>query len=95
MSLKLEEIKHIAQLSRLELSATELKTYGEQLSSILAYIDILKKVKTENVSILSQATDLNNVWRQDEVKDWDKDEVEVALAQGDLENRLIRVKKVL
>ncbi|MCX6798329.1 MAG: Asp-tRNA(Asn)/Glu-tRNA(Gln) amidotransferase subunit GatC [Candidatus Falkowbacteria bacterium] len=95
MSLKVEEIKHIAQLSRLELSPAELKTYGAQLSSILDYIDKLKKVKTADVSILDQGTDLNNIWRADEVKDWDKDEIEVALKQGDLEDRLIRVKKVL
>ena len=95
MSLKAEEIKHIAQLSRLELSPSELKTYGAQLSSILGYIDKLKEVKTEAISSLGQSTDLNNVWRLDEVKPWDKDEIEAALKQGDLEDRLIRVKKVL
>lgn len=95
MSLKTEEIKHIAHLSRLGLSPAELKTYGAQLASILGYIDKLKKVKTESVDILTQASDLNNVWRRDEVKDWDRAEVEAALKQGDLEDRLLRVKKVL
>jgi len=95
MSLKAAEIKHIAELSRLELSPSELKTYGAQLSSVLDYIDKLKEVKTMSSDFLSPDTDLNNIWRLDEVKAWDKDEVDAALKQGDLEGRLIRVKKVL
>jgi len=95
MSLKLDEVKHIAQLSRLELSPEELKLYGTQLSSVLDYIDKLKKVKTSAMATGEAASDLNNIWRSDEVRPWDKAEVEVALAQGDLEGKLIRVKKVL
>ncbi|MFA5163050.1 MAG: Asp-tRNA(Asn)/Glu-tRNA(Gln) amidotransferase subunit GatC [Patescibacteria group bacterium] len=95
MSLKLAEVKHIADLSRLELSPAELKTYGAQLSSVLDYIDKLKEVKTMPHDFLSPDSDLNNIWRLDEVRAWDKNEVEAALKQGDLEGRLIRVKKVL
>lgn len=95
MALKKAEIQHIAQLSRLQLSDEELKTYGAQLSSVLGYIDKLKKVKTRPADLISTATDLNNIWRLDEVHPWDQDEVESALGQGDLDGKLIRVKKVL
>ena len=42
MKLSREEIKHIANLARLELTPEELDKYGEQLSAVLSYIDQLQ-----------------------------------------------------
>ncbi len=89
-----EQIKHIANLARLELTAEEEDLYREQLSAILDYVDKLAKVKTDKVSSLNK-TELVNVWREDEVHFWDQAEIEMALSQGDTESRKIRVKRVL
>ncbi|MBI2050076.1 MAG: Asp-tRNA(Asn)/Glu-tRNA(Gln) amidotransferase subunit GatC [Candidatus Staskawiczbacteria bacterium] len=43
------EVKHIAKLARLELTAQELKKMQKDLSSILDYFDLLKKADTSKV----------------------------------------------
>lgn len=91
-----EEVKHIAQLARLDLNQKELEKIPSQLSDVLNYIAKLKEVNTANIKATAQVTGLENVVREDEVWDWDKDEVQVALNQAlDLENREIKVKRVL
>ncbi len=67
MHLSIEQIEHIARLARLEVSETEKKTYSEQLSAILDYVDQLQKVDTEGVEPTSQVTGLVNNNREDEV----------------------------
>lgn len=89
-----EQIKHIANLARLELSESEEETYRGQLSAILDYVDKLAKVKTDKVSSLNKS-DLVNVWREDEVHFWDQTEIDLALSQGDTESRKIKVRRVL
>ena len=90
-----EQIKHIANLARLELSAEEEKKYGEQLSAVLDYVDKLSEVNTDNVSITSQTGGLINSWREDEVKPWPEYEVQAALAQGETSGGQVKVKRVL
>lgn len=90
-----EQIKHIANLARLELSAEEEKRYGEQLSAVLDYVDKLSEVKTDNVSITSQTGGLINAWREDEVKSWPEGEIQAALSQGETANGQVKVKRVL
>jgi len=59
-------VKHVALLSRLELSDKELETYSKQLASILSYIDKLKEVDTKDVQPTSHAlASLKNVFRED------------------------------
>lgn len=92
MKFSKKDIEHIANLARLELTSGELKIYGEQLSAITAYIDQLQAAPTgEAVSTSS----VRNVWREDEARDWSSEEREDALAQGDREGGLVKVKRVL
>lgn len=82
MKLKKEDIQHIADLARLELSDEELEKYGSQLSDILNYIGQLKEVDTSNIEPTAQVTGLENITRADEVEEWPQDEVEAALGQA-------------
>jgi aspartyl-tRNA(Asn)/glutamyl-tRNA(Gln) amidotransferase subunit C len=59
------DVLHIAKLANLPLGKEEIKKYEEQLSSILEYIEKLKKVKTDDVSETSQVTNLENVTKDD------------------------------
>jgi glutamyl-tRNA(Gln) and/or aspartyl-tRNA(Asn) amidotransferase, C subunit len=90
-----EQIKHIANLARLELTPEEETKYGEQLSAILNYVDKLSEVNTDNVSITAQTGGLTNAWREDEVKPWPEEEVLSALAQGETSGGQVKVKRVL
>jgi aspartyl-tRNA(Asn)/glutamyl-tRNA(Gln) amidotransferase subunit C len=67
--LSIEQIEHIARLSRLELSDDEKKLYSEQLSSVLDYVDQLSEVDTEGVEPTANITGLKNIWREDKVEE--------------------------
>ena len=62
MKLSKQDIKHIANLARLELSEKELDKYGKQLSDVLGYIDQLQEVDTKGVEPTAQVTGLTNVF---------------------------------
>ena len=96
MELSKQKIKHIAELARLELTPAELKKYGSQLSDILNYVGQLQEVDVEGVEPTAQVTGLENVFREDEVEDWDSEERKKALEQApELLEGQVKVKRVL
>ncbi len=96
MKLEKQEIEHIANLARLDLSDKELGLYGGQLSDVLSYIDQLQEVDTTDVEPTAQVTGLENVLREDTSNAWDKKEQADALAQApEIEDGQIKVKRVL
>lgn len=96
MKLSLEDVKHIAELARLELTDEELNIYEKQLSNVLDYIDQLQEVDTTDVEPTAQVTGLENVMRDDIVLEWNKEEVASSLGQAaKTENKQIKVKRIL
>jgi aspartyl-tRNA(Asn)/glutamyl-tRNA(Gln) amidotransferase subunit C len=65
MSISKEEIKKIAQLSRISLSDAEENRYAETISAVLDYMQILNEVDTREVEATSQVTGLEDVVRED------------------------------
>ena len=61
------EVIHIAKLAKLELTASEVKKFQQQLSETLEYIAILNKIPTQKLSPTSQVTGLENVYRPDKI----------------------------
>ena len=95
MPISHEDIKHIAQLSRIKLTTIEENKFGEQLGSILKYIEHLDEVDTKKIEPTAQVSGLVDVLRGDEVNDWNREEVAAALAQGEIESGQVKVKRVL
>lgn len=95
MAISATDIKHIAELSRLKLTEEEEIKFGEQLGSILKYIEKLNKVETRKIEPTAQVSGLIDVLRSDDVSNWNQKEVEAALAQGEIENGQVKVKRVL
>ena len=93
--LKKEEIQHIADLAKLELTDKEIEKMGKDLSGVLDYIEQLKEVDTTNVEPTAQVTGSVNVLREDKVEDWNEQEKQNALNQAPLEDDQIKVKRVL
>jgi aspartyl-tRNA(Asn)/glutamyl-tRNA(Gln) amidotransferase subunit C len=62
------DIKYIAHLARLSLTAEEEQKLSAQLSSILGYIEKLKEVDVSGVEPTAHAFPLVNVTRPDEIK---------------------------
>lgn len=59
-------VRHISHLSRLDPSDEEVRLFAEQLSSIVAYVELLNEVDTENVEPTAHALPMQNVFRADE-----------------------------
>ncbi len=102
MSFDLKEIKHIAELSRLSLTETEEKLYGGQISSILDYVKMLDEIDLEKIkgsnkslSLSGGISELENVWREDELRANSEEEIKAALSQAELEDNYVKVKRVL
>lgn len=64
--LTLEEVKHIAKLSNLYLTDTELVKLKDQLSATLKYIAVLHEIETKNIAPTNNVNGLKNIWRKDE-----------------------------
>lgn len=94
MKLSKNQVEHIANLSRIELTDDEKEKFQSQLSDILDYVEQLSEVNTEKASPLSQVTGLPNVFRPDKSESFglEKELIEQAPKQ---EEGYIRVKRVL
>ena len=66
MKVSAEDVKHIAQLSRLTVPASEMDVFTEQFNQILNYADILEKVDTAGIEPTFSILPLYNVLREDE-----------------------------
>jgi aspartyl-tRNA(Asn)/glutamyl-tRNA(Gln) amidotransferase subunit C len=66
VSLSAEQVRWVAHLGRLELSADELATMTRQLAGIVDYVSQLQQVDTEGVEPLTHALTVHNVFREDE-----------------------------
>jgi aspartyl-tRNA(Asn)/glutamyl-tRNA(Gln) amidotransferase subunit C len=65
--ISLEQVRHVALLARLKLSADEERHLQEDMSSILAYVDKLNELDTANVPPTAQVGDPGTPTRADQV----------------------------
>lgn len=63
------DVRHLAQLSGLELDDSEVRPLADDLERILDYVEQLNELDTSGVDPTYQVTDLENVWRDDVVGD--------------------------
>ena len=67
MKLSKQDILHLADLAKLDLSEMEIETYRSQLAEVLAYFDRVKKLNLDNIKeSLSGVDSETSVWRQDQ-----------------------------
>jgi len=66
MSLSEEEVRHIALLSRLQLTDAEVKLYADQLTHILDYVEKLQGLNTSGVEPMISASVSGSVFRNDD-----------------------------
>jgi aspartyl-tRNA(Asn)/glutamyl-tRNA(Gln) amidotransferase subunit C len=66
MALTAQEVQWVAHLARLQLTEAELETMTRQLSAIVAYVDQLRQVNTDDVEPMAHALAIHNVFREDE-----------------------------
>ncbi len=74
-----KEVKHIANLARLGLGEKEIKEMQKELSLILDYFNLLKEVKTKEIS-LESSSKKENITRADEIKKEDSETIKDLLS---------------
>ena len=63
-----EDVAHVANLARLEVTPEELERFSAQLSSVLLHIETIRRLDITDVPPTSHAVPLTNVLRPDVVR---------------------------
>ncbi len=69
MKITKEDVVHVANLARLELSEESIDKFAGQIGEILDYVDSLKRVDTQGVPATSHAISLTNAFRDDDMSE--------------------------
>ncbi len=64
-----EEIDHLLQLSRIKIDELEKEKLANELESILNYVKKLQEINTEDVEVMAGGSFLENIIREDEIKE--------------------------
>lgn len=94
MSVSLEEVRHLANLSEIDLTDAELESLGADIDNIIGYINQLNELDTAGVKPTFQLTGLQNVWRDDKIEPQLPREELLNLAPA-AEHNQVKVPKVL
>ena len=89
-----EEIRHIANLSRLELNEDEIDNYTENLQDILDFADVVNNALVQDLDITIGTNEAKNVFRKDEVKIFEDNEALLANAK-EKERNMFKIPKVI
>ena len=94
MKVSKEEIKHIADLARLEIDESEIDNYILNLQDILNFANIVNNAPVENLDVTIGANEAKNVFRKDEIKQFENME---ALLQNapEKEENMFKTPKVI
>ncbi len=91
-----EGIKKLAQLSRLELTESEVSEYAGEFSEILSYIGTLKEAVDSSEDLILENSMSRNVMREDENPHESGINTDKIIESApDSENNYIKVRKVL
>lgn len=94
MKVSKEEILHIANLAQLEIEENEIEDYMLNLQEILNFANIVNNAPVEKLDITIGANEAKNVFRKDEVKQFDN--IEGLLQNAPIqEQHMFKIPKVL
>ena len=90
-----DDVRHLAQLSNLQLADDEVENLRGDLENILGYIEQLSELDTTGVEPTDQVTGLENVWRDDEVQDAGVSREQLLELAPEQTDNSVKVPKVL
>ena len=90
-----DDVHHLAQLSSLQLDINQVESLRLDLENIVGYIEQLSELDTTGVEPTYQVTDLQNVWREDEVDDYGVSRESLLAMAPAADKNQIKVPKVL
>ena len=94
MNVSKEELLHIADLSDLIIEENEVDEYLKNLQEILEFANAINSVQTDDLDITIGANEVKNVFRKDEVKEFDNTQGLLQNAPS-LEKNMFKIPKVV
>lgn len=85
----------MAKLSNFSLSDAEIESLGSDLQNIVSYISQLDELDTEGVDPTYQVFEMENVWRDDEIKPQEANREQLLALTKEQQQDQIKVPKVL
>ena len=95
MSITREDVLHLAELSSISLDEAQIEPLKKDLDNIVNYFSQLDELDTENVEPTYQCFDMQNVWREDEIVDFEAKRDDLLALTTESEDNQIQVPKVL
>ncbi|MBQ3275096.1 Asp-tRNA(Asn)/Glu-tRNA(Gln) amidotransferase subunit GatC [Candidatus Saccharibacteria bacterium] len=95
MEITEDTINHLASLSNFSLDDEEKKSLAKDLGNIFNYISKLNELDTSGVEPTYQVFEMENVWRDDEIKPQDASREDLLNLTVESFDNQIKVPKVL
>jgi aspartyl-tRNA(Asn)/glutamyl-tRNA(Gln) amidotransferase subunit C len=95
MSITREDVLHLAELSNISLSEAQIEPLIKDLDNIVNYFSQLDELNTENVEPTYQCFDMQNVWREDNIEEFEANREDLLALTVESEDNQIKVPKVL
>lgn len=95
MAITREDVVHLAELSNISLAEDQIEPLIKDLDNILGYISQLDELDTDNVEPTYQCFDMQNVWREDEIEEFEAKREDLLVLTRESEDNQIKVPKVL
>lgn len=90
-----DDVRHLAQLSSLQMSDAEVESLRADIEGIINYIGQLDELDTDGVEPTYQVTGLQNVWRDDEIIDSSVSRQQLLALAAEQSDNCVKVPKVL
>ncbi len=95
MSITREDVLHLADLSSISLSEEQIEPLIKDLGNIVNYFAQLNELNTEDVEPTYQCFDMQNVWREDVIEDFEANREDLLSLTVESEDNQVKVPKVL
>lgn len=92
--MNIDQIKHLATLSRLAITEEEAVQFTKEFDEIVQYVDKIKEIVSDTDSQIIESNEVKNVLREDVVSSYVNPEVIVNEAPEHQDN-FVKVKKIL
>ena len=90
-----DDVRHLAQLSSLQMPDPEVELLCADIKKIINYINQLDELDTDGVEPTYQVTGLQNVWRDDEIIDSSVSRQQLLALAAEQSDNCVKVPKVL
>lgn len=90
----IDDIKNLAQLSRLHLEDAEVEAFAHQFDEIVRYVDKIKEISSDDASDIIESNEVKNVLRNDVVSSYENPQKIIDEAPSHVDN-FVKVKKIL